>query len=75
VAAHDKRKYVDLTARAHALGRNGCLLYRNLKPKNTDSLAYLRVLKLVDGTTFWVVAWPRLVNNETIVEIRLSLKT
>jgi hypothetical protein len=69
-----KRKYVDVTARSQSMPRNSALLYRNRTPRNADSPVYLGVLKLADGTTFWVGVWPRSVKGETVVEIQLCPK-
>jgi hypothetical protein len=66
--------YQDVTARANSMPRNACLLYRNKTPKGPDSAAYRGVTKLQDGQTFWIGIWPRTVNGEPVVELRLSKK-
>jgi hypothetical protein len=65
----------DASSRAHSMARNSALLYRNKRPKDTNSPRYIGVLRLADGQVFWVGAWRAVVNGEQVVEIRLSPKT
>ncbi len=66
---------LDITSRANKCARNTALLYKRLTRTKADDPAYSGVLKMADGQTFWVSAWPRVVNSRPVVEIRLLPKT
>jgi hypothetical protein len=66
--------YQDATGRSHTMPRNSTLLYPNKQPAGADPPQYRGFLKLTDGQTFWISAWGRLVNGQTVVELKLTLK-
>lgn len=73
-AMADVAAYKDITAKADKMPRGACLLYRNRKPKGDDPWSYYGVLKQEDGQMFWVLAWPRVVNGETVIELKFTPK-
>lgn len=67
--------YQDATGRSHQMPRNSALLYSNKQPAGRDPPMYRGLLKLSDGRCFWVSAWGRKVNSETVVELQLTPKS
>jgi hypothetical protein len=70
----EKNKWLDVTARSSQMSRGSSLLFKNKNSKNADSPNYHRVLKQPDGSTFWILLWPRTCKCETVLEVKLVPK-
>jgi hypothetical protein len=68
------KPFLNITDKADKMPRNACLLYKNHNPKDAQAASYRGVVRLEDGQTFWVGAWPRTVKGETVIELRFSPK-
>jgi hypothetical protein len=75
VTTNSKPRFRDISSRSHQLGRNSSILYRNRNPKGDDPASYYGLIRIADGQTFWAYIWPRLVNGNAAVELRLKPKT
>jgi hypothetical protein len=64
----------DVSARSHKMPRNSTLLFRNRSPKNAASSHYRGLLKLENGDAFWCALWVRRIDQERVLEIKLSPK-
>jgi hypothetical protein len=65
----------DVAERASKMPRNAVLLYRNKTPEDTTSSHYRGLLRFEDGSSFWVGLWVRRIDQERVLEIKLSRKT
>jgi len=66
------KPFLDVTDKADKMPRNACLLFKNHIPKGAQAASYRGVVRLEDGLTFWVGAWPRTIKGETVIELRFS---
>jgi len=64
----------DIRERSAKMPKNSSLLYRNRSPKNSDSPHYRGLLKLENGDSYWVGLWVRSLNQERVLELKLSRK-
>jgi hypothetical protein len=64
----------DVSARSSKMPRNSALLYRNKAPKDATSAHYRGLLKLENGDAYWVGLWVRRIDQERVLEIKVSRK-
>jgi hypothetical protein len=69
-----KTSYQDVTERSAKMPRGSSLLYKNKRPKDSDSPSYYGLLKMPDGTRFWALVWPRTVRGQIVLELKLARK-
>jgi hypothetical protein len=74
-AAIPRKLGEDVADRAHKMPRDSALLFRNRSPKSEVASHYRGVLRLEDGSSFWVGLWVRRLGQEQVLEIRLVPKT
>jgi hypothetical protein len=64
----------DITGICANMPRGSAILYPNKCGGGDDPPSYHGFLKLPDGTTHWVLAWPRTVRNKPVIELKFIPK-
>jgi hypothetical protein len=64
----------DVRERAAQMPRNSALLFKNKTPKDARSSHYRGLVKLENGQAYWVGLWVRRLDQEPVLEVRLSKK-
>ncbi len=69
-----KAPFSDVTGRSSQMPRGSTLLYKNKRPKNSESPSYYGLLRMPDGSTYWACVWPRTCKGQTVLELKLAPK-
>ena len=68
----------DISNKTTSMPPNAAILYRNdnstRAKNNNDPCSYFGVTKITEPGFYWVLAWPRLVNGKTVVELEFKPK-
>jgi hypothetical protein len=70
-----KKLAENVAERAHQMPRGSALLFKNKAPRDERASHYRGLLKLEDGTSYWVGLWVRRIDREPVLEVRLVRKT
>jgi hypothetical protein len=62
----------DVTSMSYRMERNSCLLYPSKSESGSDPCSHQGMVRLEDGTGYWIKLWPRLVKDKQVFELRFT---